>query len=202
MGSGPIINGWRLYWVLTLALGLMTAACLGAAGTGPDGIRLVIRATARTSLFLFLIAFAAGALAQLWPGPLTRWMRTNRRQFGLGFATSHFAHAVVIIALATTAPAIFWSLTNRVSIVTGGIAYVFIGLLAVTSFNATATMLGPTAWRRLHGWGVWVIAVSFIFTNAKRIPVSGWYAVPTAIVIGVVILRFIANRASRRTAIS
>ena len=32
---------------------------------------------------------------------------------------------------------------------------------------------------------VWIVALSFIFTNGKRIPVSGWYALPVALVLAV-----------------
>jgi methionine sulfoxide reductase heme-binding subunit len=197
MARDGIISGWRLYWVLTLGLGAMSAMCVAAAGGGPDGIRLIIRATARASLALFLIAFVAGALTTLWPGPMSRWIRANRRQFGLAFATSHLVHAVVIIALATTAPAIFWSLTNPASIITGSIAYLFIAALAVTSFDGAVKWLGPSHWRQLHWWGVWVVAISFIFTNGKRIPISGWYALPVALVLAAIALRFVAVRSAR-----
>ncbi len=193
-------EGWGLFWTLTLALAAMALAFLFAIGWDTDGFRMVIRATARTSLILFLAAFAASAAFKLWPGPFTRWLRRNRRQLGLGFAMSHFIHALAIIALWQTDPATFWALTNSRSIATGGTAYLFIALLAATSFDRMVQALGPKLWGRLHWWGVWIVALSFIFTNGKRIPVSGWYALPVALVVAAIVLRVVAGRKQRRAA--
>ena len=178
----------------------MTLGFLFVIGWDTDGYRMVIRATARTSLVLFLAAFAASAAVKLWPGALTRWLRRNRRQLGLGFAMSHFIHALAIIALWKTDPGVFWVLTNPKSIVTGGTAYLFIALLAATSFDRMVKTLGLKAWARLHWWGVWIVALSFIFTNGKRIPLSGWYALPVALVVAVIVLRVVAGRKLRTAA--
>jgi sulfoxide reductase heme-binding subunit YedZ len=190
-------EGWRLFWLLTLALAAMALGLLFATGWGTEGYRLVIRATARTSLILFLAAFAASAAARLWPGAFTHWLRRNRRQFGLSFAMSHLIHALAILTLWQSDPDTFWSLSNKGSIVSGGIAYLFIAALAATSFDAAVRILGPKAWGWLHWAGVWFIAISFIFTNGKRIPVSGWYALPVTLVIAVVILRIAAKQKRR-----
>ncbi len=58
-----------------------------------DGVRMVIRFTARTSLVLFCLAFSAAALARLWPNASTRWLRRNRRYLGVSFAASHAIHS-------------------------------------------------------------------------------------------------------------
>lgn len=187
-------EGWSLFWTLTLVLAAMALGFLFVMGWGTEGYRLVIRATARTSLILFLAAFAASAAFKLWPGPFTRWLRRNRRQLGLGFAMSHFIHALAIIALWQSDPGIFWVLTNTRSIVTGGTAYLFIALLAATSFDRMVQAIGPKTWGWLHWLGVWFVALSFIFTNGKRIPVSGWYAFPVALVVCIILLRIVAQR--------
>ncbi|WP_188235973.1 ferric reductase-like transmembrane domain-containing protein [Sphingopyxis sp. LK2115] len=193
-------EGWGLFWTLTLALAAMALAFLVAIGWDTEGYRMVIRATARTSLALFLAAFAASAAFKLWPGRFTRWLRRNRRQIGLGFAMSHFIHALAIIALWRTDPGMFWLLSNPRSIAIGGAAYVVIALLAATSFDRMATLLGPKLWSRLHWWGAWIVALSFIFTNGKRIPVSGWYVLPVALVVAIIILRVSAGRKQREAA--
>lgn len=190
-------EGWRLFWLLSLALAATALVLLSAAGWGTEGYRLVIRATARTSLLLFLAAFAASAAARLWPGAFTHWLRRNRRQFGLSFAMSHLIHAFAIVALWRTDPAIFWTLTNRVTIAAGGAAYLFIAALAATSFDAMVRRLGPTAWGWLHRIGGWFIAISFINANGKRIPLNALYALPVALVLAVIVLRVSASRRVR-----
>lgn len=190
-------EGRRVFWVATLALATMAIGLLVAAGRDADGYRLVIRATARTSLIFFLAAFAASAAAKLWPNGFTRWLRRNRRQLGLSFAMSHFIHALAIYAFYVADPATFWTLQNSRSLITGGTAYLFIALLAATSFDKIVRTLGPELWGQLHWLGVWFIALSFIFTNGKRIPVSGYYAVPVVLVLIAMALRVVARRRKR-----
>src|SRR6201999_4612294 len=84
-----------------------------------DGVRAVIRFTARSSLMLFCLAFSAGALARLWPNAWTRWQRRNRRYLGVSFAASHAIHAVAIIAFAKMDPAGFVEATSPASYIFG-----------------------------------------------------------------------------------
>lgn len=65
-------------------------------------IRMGIRATARVSFALFLGAFLAGALHQLWPGAITDWLKDNKGRFTLGFAASHLVHLGFILTLAAS----------------------------------------------------------------------------------------------------
>src|SRR3569623_1476748 len=119
-------EGWRLFGLLTL---ILTALCIwiaGMRGFEVDGIRMVIRFTARTSLLFFCLAFSAAALARLWPNAYTRWQRRNRRYLGLSFAASHAIHAVAIIAFANMAPASFAEATSPASYIFGGIGYAVI----------------------------------------------------------------------------
>ena len=90
------MNGWRLTGVLSLLLAAMALYLLSAQGWDAEGIRLVIRATARTSLVLFALAFTAGAMVELLPSEATRWQRGNRRYLGVSFAVSHLIHAAAI----------------------------------------------------------------------------------------------------------
>ena len=68
-------EGWRLFAMLTLILFVL---CVGLAGVryfDVNGVRMVVRFTARTSLLFFCLAFSAAALARLWPNAWTRWQR-------------------------------------------------------------------------------------------------------------------------------
>src|SRR5580693_7598894 len=89
-------EGWRLFGVLTLILAALCAAIAGLHAFDADGIRMVIRFTARTSLFFFCLAFSAVAIAHLMPNPWTRWQCRNRRYLGVTFAASHALHAIAI----------------------------------------------------------------------------------------------------------
>src|SRR2546423_2583106 len=135
-------DGWRLFAVLGLTL---VALCVWIAGMRQfevDGVRLVIRFTARTSLLFFCLAFGAAALARLWPNAWTRWQRRHRRYLGVTFAASHGIHAVAILAFAVMDPVGFAAATSMASYIFGGIGYAFIIAMTATSVERTAQALG------------------------------------------------------------
>ncbi len=70
-------EGWRLLAVLTLVLTALSVWIAGMRGFEVDGIRMVIRFTARSSLLFFCLAFAASALAMLLPASGTHWLQAQ-----------------------------------------------------------------------------------------------------------------------------
>ena len=131
-------DGWRLFALLSLTLLALSIWIAGMRGFEVDGVRMVIRFTARTSLVLFCLAFSAAALARLWPNTSTRWLRRNRRYLGVSFAASHAIHAVAILAFAVMDPAGYAAATTIASYIFGGIGYAFIIAMTATSFDRTA----------------------------------------------------------------
>jgi hypothetical protein len=196
------MNGWRLTGVLSLLLSAMALYLLGVQGWGAEGIRLVIRATARTSLMLFVLAFTASAMAELLPSEATRWQRRNRRYLGVSFAVSHLIHLSAIVSLASIDQALFWKLTNVNTIVLAGTAYVFIAAMAATSFDRTAAWLGPRKWRLLHLLGGWYIWISFAVAVGTRVPIDRFYWPMAALVLAAGLVRMVAMwRRNRRRAV-
>jgi methionine sulfoxide reductase heme-binding subunit len=191
-------EGWRLFGVLTLTL---IALCLWIAGMRQfeaDGIRMVIRFTARTSLLLFCFAFSAAALARLYPAAWTRWLRRNRRVFGVTFAASHGLHAVAIGAFAALDPAGFAAATNFATYVFGGIGYAIIIAMTATSFDRTAAAIGPRAWRRLHLVGGYYLWLQFMVSFGKRIPDMPLYSLFLVPLLAVLALRMTAMARTQR----
>jgi len=196
------MNGWRLTGVLSLLMTAMALYFLSVDGWDAEGIRLVIRATARTSLVLFVLAFTASAMVELLPSEVTRWQRRNRRYLGVSFAVSHLIHLIAIVSLASVDKALFWKLTNINTIVLAGTAYLFIAAMAATSFDRTAAWLGPRKWRLLHLLGGWYIWISFAVAVGKRVPLDRFYWPMAALVLAAGLVRLAAmwRRNRRRTA--
>src|SRR5690606_4163649 len=144
----PGLEGWILVLWAALAVGGMTAAILAARGADLDGVRAGLRATARTSLVLFLAAMAASSLRRLWPVPLTAWLLRNRRYLGVSFAASHAIHLALIASLVPVTPERFTD--DPAGLIPGATAYLFVLLLTVTSFDRVADRLGRAWWKRLH----------------------------------------------------
>ena len=193
------MNGWRLTGWLSLLLVAMVAGFL-ALHPDVEGLRLVIRATARTSLVLFGLAFSAAALVQLAPGAVTRWQRRNRRYLGVSFAVSHALHLAALIVLARSDNELFWALTTPANIFLAGAAYLFIAAMTATSFDRSAAWLGPRRWRLLHLVGGWYVWLSFAVAIGKRVPQGPVYWAMMTLVVAVAIARLAAM--SRRSKVA
>jgi methionine sulfoxide reductase heme-binding subunit len=191
-------EGWRLFGALTLVLIALSVWIAGMRQFEVEGVRMVIRFTARTSLLFFCLAFSAAALARLYPNAFTRWQRRNRRQLGVTFAASHALHALAIIAFALMDPIAYASATSLATYIFGGIGYALIIAMTATSFDRTAAALGPRAWRALHLVGGYYLLLQFTVSFGKRIPESPLYALALIPLLAVFTVRMVAM-ASRQT---
>ena len=151
----------------------MTALVLAAAGTGEEGVRMLIRATARSSAILFLVAFVARPLRQLWRTDATAYALKNRRYFGVSMAVSHLIHGIAIVWLLNGFPSA--EETNAVTLAGGGLGFVFIAAMAATSSDAAFKALGRARWTLLHRTGVWYLWFIFALTFVPD-PSRGWDA--------------------------
>ena len=92
------MRGWRLVGVAAATVVLMVVVLVAQFGAAEPGIRVVIRATARTSFVLFMLAFVASALRRAWRNDATAWLLANRRYVGVSFGISHVIHLLAIFA--------------------------------------------------------------------------------------------------------
>jgi len=191
-------EGWRLLAVLTLSLIALSLWIASMRQFEVEGVRMVIRFTARSSLLLFCLAFSAAALARLWPNAWTRWQRRNRRYLGLSFAVSHAIHAIAIVAFAKMDPAGFAEATSPTSYIFGGISYAMIIAMSATSFDRTAALIGPRAFRALHLMGGYYLWFQFMVSFGKRVPAMPPYAAFLLPLLVVMALRLIAMAAHPR----
>src|SRR5579864_1523401 len=185
-------EGWRLFAVLMLILTALSLWIAGMHGFDADGVRRVIRFTARTSLLFFCIAFSAASVARLWPNGWTRWQHRNRRYLGVTFAGSHGLHAVAIAAFAAIDPAGFITATSMVTYIFGGIGYCVIAAMTATSFDRTADLIGPRAWRSLHLLGGYYLWAQFVVSFGMRVPAMPLYALFLIPLLAVMALRMVA----------
>jgi methionine sulfoxide reductase heme-binding subunit len=190
-------EGWRLFAVLTLTLVALSVWIAATRQFEVSGVRMVIRFTARTSLLFFCLAFGAAALARLWPNAWTRWQRRNRRTLGVTFAASHGIHAIAIACFAVMAPADYMAATSAASYIFGGIGYAFIIAMTATSFDRSAEMISPRAWRTLHLTGGYYLWFQFMVSFGKRIPGMPLYWLFLIPLLAVMALRLIAMASAR-----
>ncbi len=170
------MRGPRLVAVLSALLVAMSAAVVLAFGANEEGVRAWIRATARSSVALFLLVFVARPLRQLWRAPASAWLMKNRRHLGVSFAVSHFLHMCGLFWFAFGYPASYQAEVDPVTVVGGGFGFVLAYAMAATSTDGMVRRLGVARWRLLHRIGLWTLWVLFLFTFGGAAAVK-----PTAI---------------------
>jgi sulfoxide reductase heme-binding subunit YedZ len=192
-GVGNVVLGAGVVSLL-----VMTAWAFHA-HAGVEAARWLIRATARSSLLWFLLAYGAQSAFELWPGFWTATLRRHRRQWGRLLVISHGIHALAIVVLAHLAPALFETLSPPSARLGPVLAYVVLVAMGLTSFDRSAHWLGRVGWTHLHTWGSHYLWLSFVIANAKRVSAHPEYALPVALLALVMALRM---RAWRRRALS
>lgn len=183
-------QGWRLTIAVALLLTLASLILLLLSAGSAESVREVIRFTARTSLVLFLLAYGASALVKLWKQPWSLWLRRNRRYIGVSFAASHLIHGLAIIALTQVDPSFELA---PITLILGGLAYIFIALMAATSFDVTARAIGPRAWAALHSVGSFYVWATFLSSFSGRASMSRWYLLPVFLLVAVMLVRIVAR---------
>jgi methionine sulfoxide reductase heme-binding subunit len=182
--SETMLKGWWILGVTAIGSAVMLGLIGAIDGLTELSVRMAIRATARVSCLLFLMAFVAAPLHRLWMTNFSQWLLQNRRFLGLSMAVSHGFHGVTIGAL---------------HIVTRGqhpqisplavLGYVFITAMTVTSFPTTAKAIGRRAWRILHTAGMHYFWLAFMMEFALRALSSWIYFVLTVLVTLVMAVR-------------
>ena len=76
----------------------LAVAVLAVYGTGPDGLRVGLRVTARWSFLFFWLSYAGGAMATLF-GPAFAGLARQARALGLAFATALLVHIGFVVWL-------------------------------------------------------------------------------------------------------
>jgi methionine sulfoxide reductase heme-binding subunit len=190
-------GGWPLFWLNALGLTAMAVVLTAQHDFGIEGVRVMVRTTAQTSLCFFLIAFSASSLHGLAPFGLTRWLLANRRYFGVSFAYSHFLHAIGLYLFSTLDPVAWAEHATTVMFVFGGAAYVFIALMALTSFDRTAALLGPWLWQKLHTTGAYYIWFVFLISEGRRAVNDTYYWPFVGALFAAMALRLLAGRSKR-----
>ncbi|NML93616.1 hypothetical protein [Novosphingobium olei] len=182
-------------WPLALGLALSLSALAAGLvmGTTPYlGWHLAARWTARVGFPIFLTTYLASSLVRLSPAPWSRSLARQRRWWGLGFAASHTVHLLALIMALRLDPAP----RPLASLIPGGIAYLFILAMALTSNDAAMRALGRN-WKRLHATGIHVIWLIFTLAYAKRIPVPETRQVGlvmTILALAALLARVLAHR--------
>lgn len=188
------MRGFRIVAVATLVLLAHFGTVVSLYGTGEEGLRVLVRATARISFLFFLPVYIASSARRLWPTPTTRFLLRNRRYLGLSFFVAHLLHLDAILLLDTLLGDAFR--IDPLTLVGGGMAYVLVTAMALTSSDRAVRWLGPRRWSRLHRFGLhYIWAIWALDWTAKAVFAGPAYALPAILAFGALGVRIAARRA-------
>ena len=151
-------------------------------------ITSTIDATGRCSLFLFSIAFTASSIHRFYPPFLSivlDTMDTPEQALDWPQLCSITFHPPCTDSQDFTSlcfPEPFLSEQSMGQWVFGGVGYLFVFLMAITSTDKSQRWLGMTHWRRLHVIGSYWLWTVFLLTYIKHAKEGGeWFFVPLLI---------------------
>jgi hypothetical protein len=145
--------------MLWMGTAFVVALGLAAAVFATRGLDIVqaLRMTARWSFLLFWLAYAGGALAELF-GPTFRPLAAHGRDLGLAYASAQLVHVGLVIWL--------FQISSKPPL-SGGLYDFFVlavlmtYLLAIFSFFGLSKTLGSKGWRALRIVGMNYILLAF-----------------------------------------
>lgn len=189
-------EGWSIVGAVAVALILGVSVEAMTATTPVDGVRGIVRMTARISFALFALMFTASATWHFWPNAWTRWQLRSRRHLGVAFALSQTVYLLALFSLGRIAPIELAAETNAATWIIGAVAYVFTVLMALSSFDSALQLAGPRFWTALHTTGsyyIWLIFGSYYLSRAAIIPAY----IPMAILVVFILILRLAARVSK-----
>jgi methionine sulfoxide reductase heme-binding subunit len=193
-----LLRGWPLGGVASAALVASQILLVAVGGTEEAGVRLLVRVSTRISFAMFVLVFVAAPARRFWPNDATRWLLRNRRYLGVSFGIAHFIHLFDIALLALLLGDGFE--ISPVTVFGGGLAYLLLALMMITSFDTTARWLGPPYWKWLHRAGLYWLWFIFMQSYTGRAFQSPAYIPVASLLWGALALRIAAWRARRPSA--
>ena len=147
------LSSWHLFWALVGAYAFAWESAWRSQ-SAPEQ-RNPVPCEARSSLRVALLCRRLHCVlrSKAVPNQVTKWLRANRRFFGLAFAVGMGWH-LTVVAFA------FYTFHSKLSVrdfvqILRVLCFLF--LLTLTSFRVVARRLSAVNWRRLHKVGVYVI---------------------------------------------
>ncbi len=165
-------------------------------GWTEDANRAIIQWTARVSFACFCLAFAANGLHQVAKNSLSFWVLMNRKHLGISFTISHYIHLLALGLLQYVFHPVFTT-ADVTSLMAGGMAYVFLTLMFLTSFERFASYLTKQQWKWLHvigGSWIWIIFMSSYLKRALTESLHWIYVVILLMVAGFRLNHYLIKR--------
>lgn len=188
--SNKGIWDWQVVQLITGLSILLYLILFGYYGFTETFNREAIQWSGRISFACFCLAFVANSLHQVLKNSLSFWLLMNRKYWGISFAISHWIHLFFLGILQYVFHPVF-VIAQPSSIAAGMLAYFFLTIMLLTSFERFARLITRKNWRLLHligGYWIWII---FMSTYLKRALTAPAHWVYVGILLSVLLLRIL-----------
>lgn len=169
---------------------LLVAILLLLNGLSYDTISYAIRLTSKVSLVLFTLIFIASPLHNIWPSTFSRWLKLNRRQFGIGFGiTLLVSHIGLMLWMYGIDSQRIFDRIKITDIYGGGFGLIILFIMVVTSFKRFSSAISSRVWKKTHTLGLYVIFIIFVFDQIEKYfftpspPHGAWFYIPFIIML-------------------
>ena len=173
--TGLFFNMTKRYFILIACLLLLIAVVsvtILSFEFTEESVRVLIRWSAKISVSLFSLSFMSSALNALIKTDMTKLILRWRPQMGLSFTVFHTAHLFFLLLLQSCFHPVF-TLAKTSSLIGGGMAYVLMYLMAVTTFPSFKKRLTVRQWSILHTIGSYWIWLIFFRSYLKNVLFRG-----------------------------
>ena len=174
----------KILLLSSLLLSLLLAWYFLVIVPSQDSALLWARYTANLSFLYLFFAFSASALNESFKNQSSKILLRNRRYFGLSFAIAHSFHLAALIYFflgSNDEPSI-------VSVLGGGLGYLLMYGMALTSTDKMVRRLGIKNWRLLHTVGINYLVIAFLFTFIANIFQIDIYSIYTIFALAVLMI--------------
>ena len=149
-----------------------------------DSALLWARYSANLSFVYLFAAFSASALNLRFKNQTTKFLLRNRRYFGLSFALAHTFHLAALIYFFLGGN----DQPSMVSIIGGGLGYLLMYAMALTSTDKMVRRFGIKNWKLLHSIGINYLVIAFLFTFIANIFQKEIYSIYTIFTIAILMI--------------
>lgn len=167
-----IAQYWKVLIGVSLGISLIAFLQIQFHGTNEQSIRFLIKWTAKMSVACFSLAFGISSVFHFFKNDITAMIFNYRPHLGLAFGVFHTFHLLFLVILQTHFHPVF-TLAKTSSLIGGGMAYLFMYLMMITTFAKGKTMMHPGSWRILHiigGYWIWGV---FFWSYYKQVFYQG-----------------------------
>lgn len=181
------IWAWDIVKVITIFSTVLILSVFYLKGFNEESNRIAIRLTARISGILFCLAFGASAFHAWFKSSFSWWIFMNRKFWGISFAILHLVHLAFLVLLQQYFHPVFDRAAIS-SLMSGGLVYLFLVLMLLTSFPLFAKKLSSRNWKILHtagGYWIWLI---FMISYVKRVIRGSNEYIPLVFLFAVILL--------------